>query len=60
MQGVIMNGRMAFTIAAIGAGIYVLYKNACRRAAQQREHQQAKADWENEGGATASPPAQPA
>jgi hypothetical protein len=55
-----MDGRTAFTIAAVGAGIYVLYKNACKRAQQMKENRDAKADWENEGGAAVEARSSPA
>jgi hypothetical protein len=53
-----MNARAAFTIAAVVAGIYVVYKSQCRRLERQRQQREAQANWENEGGA-APPPASP-
>jgi hypothetical protein len=51
-----MNGRAAFTLVAVAAGIYVLYKSQCRRLERQRQQREAQANWENEGGAAAPPP----
>jgi hypothetical protein len=46
-----MNSRQVFTIVALGASFYLLYKSRARRAAQNAEQKDAKAQWENEGGA---------